>query len=65
MDASQANDFFEEIVCQVVKISSLLKNKFGVYPVSEKSWIDIGQWREYNSAISEFEKSSGGMPNLR
>jgi pyruvate/2-oxoglutarate dehydrogenase complex dihydrolipoamide acyltransferase (E2) component len=27
LDASQANDFFEEIVCQVVKISSLLKNK--------------------------------------
>jgi dTDP-glucose pyrophosphorylase/predicted transcriptional regulator len=22
--------------------------KVGVYPVSEKSWIDIGQWREFN-----------------
>lgn len=30
-------------------IDKLKKNdhKVGVYPVSEKSWIDVGQWREY------------------
>ena len=27
LDASKANDFLEELVCQVVKISSLLTNK--------------------------------------
>lgn len=27
--------------------------KIGVYPVSEKSWIDVGQWSKYNSTINE------------
>jgi NDP-sugar pyrophosphorylase family protein len=27
------------------------KKKIGVYPVSEKSWIDVGQWEEYKRAI--------------
>ncbi|CAB1065086.1 Glucosamine-1-phosphate guanylyltransferase [Olavius sp. associated proteobacterium Delta 1] len=26
--------------------------KIGVYPVSEKSWIDVGQWEEYKRAIA-------------
>lgn len=25
--------------------------KIGVYPVSEKSWIDVGQWEEYQKSI--------------
>jgi len=29
----------------------------GVYPVSEKAWIDVGQWAEYKKAISVMEKS--------
>jgi dTDP-glucose pyrophosphorylase/CBS domain-containing protein len=28
--------------------------KIGVYPVSEKSWIDIGQWGEYKKTLSIF-----------
>ena len=28
------------------------KKKVGVYPISEKSWIDIGQWEEYKKTIS-------------
>ena len=30
----------------------------GVYPINEKSWIDVGEWKEYKSAIEligEFE----------
>jgi NDP-sugar pyrophosphorylase family protein len=23
----------------------------GVYPISEKSWIDVGQWEEYKKAL--------------
>jgi NDP-sugar pyrophosphorylase family protein len=23
----------------------------GVYPISEKSWIDVGQWEEYRKAL--------------
>jgi dTDP-glucose pyrophosphorylase len=37
--------------------------RVGVFPVSENSWIDIGQWSEYNSTISEFEKNSLGTLN--
>lgn len=35
-------------------IQELLKNdqKVGVYPVSEKSYIDVGQWSEYKKAIN-------------
>lgn len=28
--------------------------KVGVYPVSEKSWIDVGQWEEYKSSLKLF-----------
>lgn len=28
--------------------------KVGVYPVSEKSWIDVGQWEEYKKALNSF-----------
>jgi len=28
------------------------KKKIGVYPISEKSWIDIGQWEEYRKATN-------------
>ncbi|MCF7804220.1 MAG: nucleotidyltransferase family protein [Candidatus Marinimicrobia bacterium] len=27
----------------------------GVYPVSEKSWIDVGEWEEYQSTIAQFK----------
>ena len=26
--------------------------KIGIYPVSQRSWIDIGQWQEYQNALS-------------
>ncbi len=34
-------------------ITSLIKTggKVGVYPISEKSWIDIGEWNEYKKAL--------------
>jgi hypothetical protein len=28
--------------------------KVGVYPVSQQSWIDVGQWEEYHNAIKHF-----------
>jgi len=38
-------------------IDRLKKNgyKIGVYPVSEKSYIDVGQWGEYKKAIEQFK----------
>ena len=32
-----------------------LKGTIGVYPVSEKAWIDIGQWSEYRRALKIIE----------
>jgi dTDP-glucose pyrophosphorylase len=32
--------------------------KIGVYPVSEKSWIDIGQWEELQKTLMEFKSSN-------
>ncbi len=29
--------------------------KVGVFPISEKSWIDVGQWAEYKNTIKELE----------
>ena len=31
------------------------KKKIGVYPVSEKSWIDIGQFQELQDVLKRFE----------
>ena len=37
-------------------IFDLKKNnyKVGVYPVSEKSWLDIGRWDKYKSNLDKF-----------
>ena len=36
-------------------ITVLKKNnyKVGVYPISEKSWIDVGQWEKYKSSLDK------------
>jgi len=38
-------------------IDKIKKNKgtIGVYPVSEKAWIDVGQWAEYRNALKVIE----------
>ena len=42
-------------------IRVLQKNGFhvGVFPVSEKSWIDVGQWEEYRQTIKAFNILDG------
>jgi NDP-sugar pyrophosphorylase family protein len=29
--------------------------KVGIFPVSEKSWVDVGQWAEYKNTIKQLE----------
>ena len=29
--------------------------KVGVYPISQQSWVDIGQWQEFNTAMKNLE----------
>lgn len=47
------NTYFD----MTILIDKILKNghKVGVYPVSEKSWVDVGQWEEYKKAIRRFK----------
>jgi len=37
-------------------IEALKKNggRVGVYPISQKSWLDVGQWEEYRKTLREF-----------
>ena len=28
--------------------------RVGVFPISEKSWIDVGQWKDYNKIIEKY-----------
>ena len=30
--------------------------KVGVFPVSQKSWVDIGEWNEYHQTLKDFEQ---------
>ena len=39
----------------LIKCLKEKKKKIGVFPVSEKSWIDIGQWEKYRKAINMFK----------
>ena len=45
-----SNEFFH-ITHLIEKIKSK-RLKVGVYPVSEKAWIDVGQWSEFNKVNS-------------
>ena len=43
----------------MTELMNLLKNdggKIGVYPVSESSWIDVGQWKEYKQLKDVFDE---------
>lgn len=44
--------------CHITDLISRLKNdnkRIGVFPVSEKSWIDVGQWTKYRESLKRFE----------
>lgn len=42
-------------ITQLIESTLKLNKKVGVYPVSEKSWIDVGQWNEFNKNKSFFK----------
>lgn len=46
------NKFFH--ITQLIEKVKLRKGKVGVFPVSEKSWKDIGDWKKYISEINVF-----------
>jgi len=44
----------EEVVFHMTELIEAVKSKggrVGVYPISERSWIDVGEWGEYKQAL--------------
>jgi dTDP-glucose pyrophosphorylase len=51
LDLISGNEFLHMIdIIQTLKEKGL---KVGVYPVSEKSWLDVGQWEEYSATLKQ------------
>ena len=53
LDLIPENEFFH--ITHLMEKIKKNNGKVGVYPVSEKSWIDVGQWKEYQKIISDLK----------
>ena len=42
-------------IAQLIDAVKQNGEKLGIYPISEKSWIDIGQWEEYKEAVDKLQ----------
>ena len=51
LDLIPKNEFFH--ITHLMEKIKKNNGKVGVYPVSEKSWIDVGQWKEYQKIIND------------
>ncbi|MFC2171135.1 nucleotidyltransferase family protein [Acidobacteriota bacterium] len=40
---------------ELIKVALGEGRKVGVYPVTESSWLDVGQWEEYRETVSRLE----------
>ncbi len=47
------NKYFD--MTELINLVQKKGHAVGVYPVSEKSWIDVGQWREYEKVLNRVE----------
>ncbi|MEO6305843.1 MAG: nucleotidyltransferase family protein, partial [Bacteroidia bacterium] len=56
LDLIPEDTFFH--ITHLIALMQKKGKKLGVYPVSEKSWTDVGQWHEYQKAISFFKDLS-------
>ena len=45
------NEFFH--MTHLMEKVKLNGGKVGVYPISDKSWIDVGEWAEYKNALNQ------------
>lgn len=45
----------------LIKCLKEKKKKIGVYPISEKLWIDIGQWEKYRKATSMLKNNKNNI----
>lgn len=56
-----ANAFFH--ITELIDKIRMRKGKVGVFPVSEMSWLDIGNWNEYNRTQEIHVKKSSNNEN--
>ena len=49
IDLIPDNTFYH--ITQLIEDLKINNGRVGVYPVYEKSWIDVGQWNEYRKAV--------------
>jgi NDP-sugar pyrophosphorylase family protein len=49
------NEFFH--ITHLIEKVKEAGGKIGVYPISDKSWIDTGEWAEYKNALSQINST--------
>jgi dTDP-glucose pyrophosphorylase len=54
LDEIPENSFFH--ITELIEKVKQRGGRVGVFPVSEKSWFDIGEWNEYQKTLDFFEK---------
>lgn len=42
-------------ITDLINIAKKEGRRVGVYPISRKSWLDVGQWEEYRRTLREFD----------
>ena len=58
LEANVLNELKDDEFLHITDLIDNLKNKnkrIGVFPVSEKSWMDMGQWEEYHQTLKDYE----------
>ncbi|MFM2019112.1 MAG: hypothetical protein RL007_2768 [Bacteroidota bacterium] len=59
LEPSVLNDIPDNTFFHITELIEKVKargGKVGVFPVSEKSWFDIGEWNEYQQTLKSFEQ---------
>lgn len=57
LDLIPENEFFH--MTDLISRVQAESGRVGVFPVSEDSWVDIGEWEEYRKAASKISQLSG------
>jgi len=56
VDLVPENTFFH--ITHLIEKAKETGKKVGVFPISEKSWIDIGEWKSYLASFEQMEKET-------
>lgn len=58
LEPSVLSEINDDEFLHITDLIEKLKNsnrKIGVFPISEKSWMDMGQWDEYHQTLKDYE----------